>query len=411
MVRLDVFGDRSPGRLVPISGTDTGRGEWRHQAFVPDPLPRESPALSGPTYRTVADARAALAALDTTARRLPEPRLFRRPSLQAEAQSTSALEGTYAPLAEVLTADDERPPNLDVREILNYIAMANSAFASVEEGRPLSVGMLGDLQAVLVHGTKSENASSGAVRDRQVVVGRRSNARPDELPIRAARFVPAPPGLDLRADLQRLLDWMSMRDLDIDPVVAAAMAHYQFESLHPFDDGNGRIGRLLIVTHLLVQQVLLEPTLTVSPWFEARRTEYYDRLLAVSTEGDWDSYVGFFARGLAVSAHTTLDRMERLVGVQAALRERVRQSSLRADTAHLLVDFAVAHVSFTVRAVERELPISYGRANTLVEQLVKLDVLAPLSQSAGGARRFYAPEVYDVLMDRQRAGDPTLDEG
>lgn len=403
IVRLDDFTDRSPGRLVPITGTDPGRGEWHHQAFVPDPLPSESPELSGATYRIVADARAALAALDSTARRLPEPRLFRRPSLQAEAQSTSALEGTYAPLAEVLTADDERPQNLDVREILNYIAMANDAFAWIEEERPLTVGMLGELQAVLVRGTQSENASSGAVRDRQVVVGRLGYAHPGEPAAHAARFIPSPPGLDLHAHLQTLLDWMGARDSDVDPVVAAALAHYQFESLHPFDDGNGRIGRLLIVVHLLLQEVLLEPTLTVSPWFEARRSEYYDRLLAVSTHGGWDSYVRFFARALEVSALTTLDRMERLVAVQASLRDRVRESPLRADTAHLLVDFAVAHVSFTVRAAERELPVSYGRANTLVDQLVRLGILAPLDQRPGGPRRFYAPEVYDVLTDQRRA--------
>jgi Fic family protein len=186
---------------------------------------------------------------------------------------------------------------------------------------------------------------------------------------------------------------------NIDPVVSAAISHYQFETLHPFHDGNGRIGRMLIVMNLYEQEVLLEPTLTVSPWFEARRSEYYDYLFAVSTAAAWDTYVQFFARGLEASAKRTHDRMIALVKIQSEMKEIVRESTLRADTAHALVDFAVSNISFTVRAVEKELKISYGRANGLVSQLVQLEVLTPLRTQSGGTRRFYAPRVYDVLID------------
>lgn len=396
---LTLFDQNSPGQLVPISGTDPNGGEWTHSAFVPEPLGQASPDLSPSTYRTVGNARAALAALDSTARRLPNPRLLRRPTLQAEAQSTSALEGTYAPLAQVLTADEERPPNSDVREILNYVAMADTAFSAMEQGRSLSVGLLEHLQSILVKGTRNENHSSGALRDIQVVIGYRSTALPTDLPVRAARFVPAPPGLDLRARLDDLLTWMNENHSDeIDPVVSAAMAHYQFETLHPFHDGNGRIGRLLIVVHLLRQGVLSEPTLTVSPWFEARRSEYYDHLLAVSTRRDWDGYIRFFATGLQSSAQMTHEKMIALADVQAHLKERVRNSRLRADTAQALVDYAVGHPSFTVRAVQRDLHISYGRANGLVGQLADLGVLAELATRGSTTRRFYAPEVMEVLV-------------
>lgn len=401
----DAFTDHAPGSLVAIHGTDFRRGEWSHAAFVPNPLPSQSPELSGATYRAVANARAALAALDSTARRLPNPRLFRRPSLRAEAQSTSALEGTYAPLAEVLTADEERPQSPDMREVLNYVAMAESAFAWVEGGRPLTVNTLEDLQRMLVRETRSEGRSSGKVRDHQVVVGQRATAIPGDLPVHAARFVPPPPGPDLQANLRDLLDWIASKDVGraIDPVVAAALAHYQFETLHPFHDGNGRIGRMLIVINLYEQGVLHEPTLTVSPWFEARRSEYYDYLFAVSTEAAWDPYVRFFAEGLEASAQRTHDRMITLVQIQKEMKERVRESKLRADTAHALVDFAVSNVSFTVRAVEKELKISYGRANSLVGQLVELGLIAPVpTATGGGARRFYAPQVYNVLLGDER---------
>ena len=397
---LTSFSPNAPGDLVKIIGTDPVHGPWQHRAFVPHPLPKLPPELSARTYRVVADARAALAALDSTARRLPNPRIFRRPALQAEAQSTSALEGTYAPLAEVFTADEDRPPNLNLHEVLNYVRMGNAAFSAIEGGRPLTVGMLEELQAMLMSGTPSETAASGSLRNQQVVIGQRKDAPPGSLPIHAARFVPAPPGIDLRANIQDLLDWMTNDEVsqEFDPVIAAALAHYQFETLHPFHDGNGRIGRFLIVAHLLFQGTLLEPTLTVSPWFEARRSEYYDRLHAVSTCGDWDSYIRFFATGLAASGTSTHERMKALVDVQEALKERVRKSALRADTAHNLVDFAVAYTTFTVREVEVHLGISYGRANTLVSQLVQLEILAPLGNSGATNRRFYAPEVIQVLM-------------
>jgi len=395
-----MFTSRAPGDLVQIRGADPRHGEWTHVAFVPDPLPKLPPDLSARTYRVVADARAALAALDSTARRLPNPRIFRLPALRAEAQSTSALEGTYAPLSEVLIADEERPENLDVREILNYVNMGDSAFRWIEEGRPISVGMLEEMQALLVRGTPGETGASGAIRSHQVVIGQRKDVPRNTPPVHAARFVPSPPGIDLRARLQDLLYWMTDSEVleEVDPVVAAAIAHYQFETLHPFHDGNGRIGRFLIVAHLLKQEVLLEPTLTVSPWFEARRTEYYDHLLAVSTNGDWDAYVNFFATGLESSANMTHQKMLKLVEARGRMKEVIRNSTLRADTAHALVDFAIAHIAFTVRLVQKELGISYGRANVLVQQLVDLGILAPLA-SSHTTRRFYAPEAFSVLVD------------
>jgi Fic family protein len=401
---LALFGSTSPGDLVKITGTDPHRGPWSHSAFVPHPLAGESPELHPATYRSVANARAALAGLDSTARRLPNPRLLRRPALQIEAQSTSALEGTYEPLADVLAADQDRPPNLNFREIFNYVSMADAAFHWIEQGRSLTAGSLEGLQATLVRGTHHEHESSGSVRDHQVVIGRRPDATPADVPVQAARYIPPPPGLELRAQLQDLLDWMSVsHESEIDPVVAAAMAHYQFEALHPFHDGNGRIGRLLIVVHLLTQGTLSEPTITVSPWFEARRNEYYDRLFAVSADGDWDSYVRFFSTGLEASAHRTHDRMIALTVIQAKLKDQVRRSRLRAESAQTLVDYAVGHPSFTVRAVEHDLGLSYARANGLVSQLVELGVLAPLREDDRFSRRFSAPEVLRLLTDSDGA--------
>ena len=381
---------------MPISGIDPLLGSWRHQAFVPAPLPIDMPTMTSPTFLAIADARAALAALDSTSRQLPNPTLLRLPTLRREAQSTSALEGTYAPLSEVLTADEDNASTAELIEILNYVRMANLGFARIADGQAVTVSLLSELQGVLMHGTPLQSVS-GRVRDGQVVIGRRTDADPVGFAAHAARFIPSPPGIQLEASLRDLADWMQVdRANQIDPVVAAAMSHYQFETLHPFRDGNGRLGRFLIVLHLQLAGVLGEPTLTVSPWFEARRTEYYDRLFSVSAQGDWDGFVRFFARGLQAAADQTRLQMVALVGVQAELKERLRASALRADSARALVDLAVANPSFNVRKVEAELGLSYARANTLVGQLVELGILQQAGSSAYD-RRFFAPRVLQTL--------------
>jgi len=389
-----MFGNSTSGILVPIHGIDPRQGPWEHQAFVPHPLPNESPELSSRTYLLIADARAALGALDSTARQLPNPQLLRRPALRREAQSTTALEGTYAPLSEVLTADDSQPANTNLREIFNYVAAAEHAFAGQSEGRPLTVGTLREIQQILARGTSADTPEAGRIREIQVAIGHSPGAS-----VVDARFVPHPPGDELSTRLRDLVDWMAVdRSRSLDPVVAAAMVHYQLETLHPFNDGNGRIGRLLIVLQLYAAHVISEPTLTVSPWFEARRKAYYDCLLGVSTDSRWDEWVSFFATGIEASAMSTREQMLALVEVQAALKERVRASSLRADSAHAAVDFAVGHPSFTVRNLQDALGLTYGRTNKLVEQLIAIDVLEPHDQFGTYGRRFSAPQVLEVLL-------------
>ena len=388
------------GTLVPISGSHPGGGAWEHWAFLPNPLADDSPELSGRAYRHVGDARAALAALDSTAQRLPNPRLFRSSTLRLEAQSTAALEGTYEPLARVLAADSDDLQDPSLREVLNYVIVAETAFGWAEERRGWGSSSLANLHGMLMRGTPSEREHSGQVRPVQVVIGRREGVPPGEIPIKAARYVPPPPGADLEARLRDLTVWMQAdHDDRIDPVVAAAMGHYEFEALHPFHDGNGRLGRLLIVLQLYASGVLTEPTLSVSTWFEARRQEYYDALLAVSTDGDWSTWVEFFAQGLADSADAARRRMLTLAGVQAELKESLQSTPIRTGNARLLVDFAVGQPTFTVAQAARALGIGKAGAKKLIDSLVAHDILAPYDERVYG-RRFNAPRVLDVLLEQ-----------
>ncbi len=204
-------------------------------------------------------------------------------------------------------------------EILNYVAAAQLAFEWVEE-RPLTSGLMGELQRTLVQGTAGEHSDAGGLRDRHVFIG------PPDAPISDARFVPAPHGDQLKGAFEQWVTWVSRQDLPLPPVVQAGLAHYQFETLHPYSDGNGRIGRLAIVLQLMRLGVLRYPILVVSPWFEARRTEYQDALLALSTSGNWSDWLAFFATGVLDAAETTHHRIEGLLDWQADALRRVRES-------------------------------------------------------------------------------------
>jgi Fic family protein len=395
-VDVELFRNSPSGELVRISGTSAS-GPWTHHAFLPHPLTEVGPTLTATAYRSVADARAALAALDATAARLPNPRLFRHSSLRLEAQSTAALEGTYEPLARVLTEDPGDRHDPAMREVLNYLTVAETAFAWTAQGRAWSLSTIGELHRMLMAGSVGERDYSG-VRPIQVVVGRREDARPDEQPIHAARYVPPPPGDDLAARFSDLLDWMyADHRATIDPVVAAAMGHYTFEALHPFHDGNGRIGRLFIVLQLNRHGILTEPSITVSPWFEARRQRYYDALLGVSMTGDWSTWVTMFAEGLARSAITARDRMLALAQAQADLKDRLQRSRTRSAGARLLVDFAVGRPTFTVREAAEAIGLQYQGTNKLVDALVELGILAEYGERSYN-RRFHAPVVLDILL-------------
>ncbi|MDO5498948.1 MAG: Fic family protein [Propionibacteriaceae bacterium] len=395
---LELFQKAPFGDLIPISGTSSDGTAWQHRAFLPHALGNDSPELTGEAYRRVGDARAALAALDATAQRLPNPSLFRTSTLRLEAQSTAALEGTYEPLADVLAADSEDPQDASMREVLNYVIVAETAFRWAEEGRRWTVSSLADLQAQLMDGTSSEREFSGMVRPIQVVIGRRDGVPLTELPIKAARYVPPPPGHDLEARLSDLINWMQQdHSTQIDPVVAAAMAHYEFEALHPFHDGNGRLGRLLIVLQLYASGVLAEPTLSVSPWFEQRRSDYYDSLLSVSCNGDWSGWVEFFALGLAQSAKTAQKRMLDLATVQAHLKDRLRATPIRTANARVLIDFAVGQPIFTVAQAAKAMAMGAAGAKKLIDSMVRHEILQPFGARVY-QRRFHAPEVTDVLL-------------
>jgi Fic family protein len=389
-VDLASFEGSPIGRLVPISGVDPRTGEqFEHKAFLPSLLPRTTPELSGETWAAVSQASLALGRLDDASQRIPNPALLRRPSIRREAVSTSALEGTYAPFEDVLEADvaEEEAPSPAVQEILNYVRVAEVAFELVAE-RPISVSMLSDLQGELVHGTSGDTTDAGRVREIQVIIG------PEGSRVEDARYVPPPAGDQLTSGFRDWEAWLE-EGHGIDPVVAVALAHYQFEALHPFNDGNGRLGRLVMALQLIRLGVLHEGLLTISPWLEQRRREYQDHLLRVSQTGDFDPWVAFIAEAIRARSETAVDQIDSLLQVQQAARDLSRTYPLRGVAGQIAEDL-IGRPLVTPTAASRIYEVSYQAANSAISRLVESGLLREFTGRRYG-RIFGSDKVLSII--------------
>jgi Fic family protein len=387
---LDRFRGSPIGDLVPFSGTDAQGAQFSHAAFAAHPL-TEVPTLSGDTWTKVGAARAALGRLHQGSRFVGNTSSLRQPTLRREAQSTSALEGTFAPLDEVLAADviEQSARSSALNEVLNFVSAAEDGFDWVAQGRPVTVALLCSLHKTLVRGTPADTADAGRVRQIQVAIGSRGGRVED------ARFVPMRPGRALDAAISDAVDWLNQTAADpaVDPVVAAAMLHYQFETLHPFNDGNGRVGRLLIVLQLLQAAALPDSLLSVSPWFEARREIYQDSLAEVSATGSWDQWVAFFAQGLESSALDTARRIETVLDIRDNFHARLAEANVR-GIARDIADYVVSNPFVTLPQLSTHFGKPYQSIKDASARLISLGIL---EEVAGTTQRILrAPKIIEA---------------
>lgn len=385
------------GFTVVITGHDHRFGvDYQVDAYIPDPLP-DDVELSPSAWNHIGDAMAELGRLDAASSRVPNPTLVTRVATRLEAVGTSALEGTYANLTEVFAAetsrgaeDVEELPNR-VREVLNYVWTAELAYASIIDS-PLTKGLLSTLQRMLVRATDSDGPEAGDVRTSQAFIG------PKDRPITEARFVPSPPGDQLEAAYEQWFDWVrdDMNPNDLQVLVRVAMAHYQFETIHPYNDGNGRLGRLAAVLQLMRDGVLSLPVLSISPWLEERKDDYRDHLLKLSVTGEWEPWIEFFVEAMRVESERSRRRIDRLLTLQEELREGVRERLPRGRLAVDVIDGIIEFPVVTVADVERRYGTSNQAARNAVNRLVDEGFLEPLDEAVYG-RRFWSPRVLQVI--------------
>lgn len=389
--------DSPLGSVVPTAGYDARFGEdYEVEAFVPHDLP-DHVDLPGRVWMAVSEAAAELGRLDAAARLIPRPQLVARIATRREAIGTSALEGTYADLTELFAAEvlpqseQEAGVSPNVREVINYTRAADAAYSWISD-RPITLSLICALQAQIVRGTVSDGPEAGALRETQVFIGAKNRR------VSAARFVPPPPGDQLRALCERWVDWLTAPTpaAQIQLIARIAMAHYHFETLHPFTDGNGRLGRLVAVLQMLREGALRSPVLAVSPWLEERADEYRDHLLAVSTSGDWAPWIEFFAHAVGNESRSGHDRIMRLLALRDQIGETVRAALPRARLAVEIADDMIAFPILSVSEAHRR----YGRSNqanrNAVSSLVELGILEPYG-NARYERLYWSRRVFQVI--------------
>jgi len=389
-MQVEEFKSSPVGQLVPIRGHDhLLQRDYNHFAFVPDALPSEV-SLNQATHKANSEAMLALGRLDFAIRRLPNPALLVRPSLRREAQSTSALEGTYATLDEVLEADyvDEAHLRAEVREVRNYVRAAERSLELIQV-KPICVTILCELQAILVEGTRGDTFDRGKLRSGQVYIGEQRKG------IEASRFVPPPGGDTLRNGVSDWEKWVNADD-DLSLIVKVAMAHYQFEALHPFSDGNGRLGRLIAILQLITAGAMTYPVLNLSPWLEDRKDEYKDHLLAISRTGDFNPWVTFFADAVIAQATRGVERIEQLLRFHEDTHALLADAKVR-GIAMQIADNLLGYPFITPTQAADNLSVTYATANNNIGKLVDLGILREFTGRSYG-RIFVCDRVMELMM-------------
>lgn len=340
-----------PGRYITIS---TVGGE-RVQAFVPNSLP-PTPGLSiGAALREKLDeAHLALGRLDSVSTLLPDTHLFLYMYVRKEAVLSSQIEGTKSTLSDLLLFEAEETPGVpidDVVEVSNYVAAMEHGLERIRTSMPLSTRLLREIHGILLRTGRGSDRDPGQFRRTQNWLG---GTRPGN-----ARFVP-PPAAEVAELMSDLEKWLHDRPERTSPLLKAAIAHVQFETIHPFLDGNGRVGRLLITLLLCAERVLREPLLYLSLYLKERRDAYYDLLTQVRLDGDWEAWVEFFADGVRESAALAATTAQRLVQRGREDRERVGALGRLAGSAlrvhHAFMERPVANVNQLVTRTQLSAP-------------------------------------------------------
>ena len=346
------------GHLVPIAGGV--------RAFVPNSLPRSIDLSSSLVYR-LDEASRAVATLAGVGETMPNPYLLIRPFIRREAVLSSRIEGTQASISDLFLYEAVGPRRLraDVAEVVNYVRAVEHGLELLDE-LPLCVRLINRVHSVLLRGVRGVESQPGEMRRCQVWIG------PAGTPIEEARYVPPPADLvrDQLADLEEFVN----EPTELPPLIQCAMMHYQFEAIHPYLDGNGRIGRLLITLFLCARRVLPTPLLYLSAYFERDRDAYYGQLFQASATGNWQTWLGYFLEGVTEQARDALQRSRRIRDLQARDRRRL-QERRESGNALRLLDELFATPYMTAPYAADLLNLTTAGARRILERLTEAGIL------------------------------------
>jgi Fic family protein len=367
-------------------------GRHGYVAYFPQPIPRALD-LPSATVMVLADAEAALGRLAAVGGLLPNPDLLVRPYLLREAVSSTRIEGTRATIGEVLDADATgAAPGADVEEVVNYVEAMRWGAGRLDE-LPISSRLLREMHERLMAGVRGREFAPGEFRTTQNWIG------PPGSTIEAAPFVPPPP-----SELPELLsDWerFANEEPELPLLIQDALLHAQFETIHPFLDGNGRLGRLMLVFFLVARGRLPAPLLYLSAYLERNRGAYYAALQTLRESGDALPWIDLFLNSVKTEASDAVDRARQII----EMRDRYLETAASLGTANAvaLVDLICENPVVTTRSIENRLGVSRPTALRLLRRLEERGVLSERETGARGQRRYVADDLRALVIGREDA--------
>jgi Fic family protein len=380
------FSSSSPGRVLR-----TPKG---YLAFIPNPLP---PTIEWSTslISALGEAERNLGRLASLADTLPSPHILVRPFIRREAVLSSRIEGTRASLVDLYHYESAQNSffenTSDVREVHNYVRALDYGLDR-SKTLPVSLRLIREMHGVLMEGSRGEHLTPGEFRRSQNWIG------PPGSTIESAAIVPPP--VDEMHQALGAIEKFIHAPSDIPQLVRAGLIHYQFEAIHPFLDGNGRVGRLLVILLLIEWGLISHPLLYLSAFFETRRLDYYYRLLAISQRGEWENWLLFFFRGVSSQSSDAISRIERLGQLRSAYRERLR-TERAAERLLQTLDVLFERPILNIRQLEAALDVPYRTAQRYVERLEEIGILREVTGQARN-RLYRADEIIHVLESAGR---------
>lgn len=363
-------------------------GEMAYKSLVPTPLPpKPSIELTEDMINLLIKANSQLAVLESIATRIPNVELFISMYVRKEALMSSQIEGTQATLEDVLDPMIEANTNRNVADVVNYIKASEFAIKRLHE-LPLCNRLIKETHAVLMEGVRGQEKSPGEFRRSQNWIGGQGST------LKNARYIPPSPDdmIEAMSDLEKYIN----ADDELDALIRAALIHYQFETIHPFLDGNGRVGRLLITLFLMEKKVLSTPALYISYFLKKNRVEYYDRMTEVRAKGNYEQWVTFFLRALLESAEDATATIDELIALHDKNAAVISGMGRAAKNAMLVFEYLEANPIIEIRKTAEALSITFNTASSAVKRLTDAGILVQTTNAS--RNRTFAYEDYLSIL-------------
>ena len=365
-------------------------GEMTYKSFMPAILPPEPPIeLDKNIVDLLVKANKQLALLEGISSRIPNIHLFISMYVRKEALMSSQIEGTQATLEDVLDPCLEKNTNRPVGDVVNYIKATDYAINRLKE-LSLCNRLIKEAHEVLLSGVRGQNKSPGEFRHSQNWIGAAGCNLQD------ARYIP--PSVEDMAQAMSDLEKYINSDDDLDILIRAALIHYQFETIHPFLDGNGRIGRLLITLFLMEKKVLSTPALYISYFLKKNRIEYYDRMNEVRSKGNYEQWIKFFLEAVYESAKDAVETIDKLTSLHDNYCRKIKDLGRRAKNAMRVFEYLEANPIIEIQKTARELDIAFNTISSIVKDLIGIGVLEQTSTQSRN-RTFVYKEYLEILKE------------